>query len=365
MKLLSSYQLGNIELANRVVMAPMTRCRAIGNSANPLMAQYYAQRANAGLIITEGTSPSANGLGYARIPGLFSKQQAADWRQVTEAVHQAGGKIFIQLMHCGRISHQINLPQGAEVLAPSAVPFAGAMWTDEQGEQPCSSPRAMTAAELAKTREEFVQSAKLAIEADFDGVELHSANGYLLNQFLDPATNQRQDDYGGSPDNRNRFVLEVAAQVSQSIGAAKTGIRLSPHGLFNDMTDYPELAEQYAKLAAGLGNLKLAYLHLNDQSAMGFSKPLAATTEAVRKSFRASGGGAIILCGGYDKQRAEADLHSGAADLIAFGRPYIANPDLVERLQTDAELNAPDESSFYMPGEAGYTDYPTMATSTN
>ena len=218
----------------------------------------------------------------------------------------------------------------------------------------------MSAEELAVTQDEFVQSAKLAIEAGFDGVELHSANGYLLNQFLDPATNQRQDDYGGSQENRNRFVLEVAQRVSQSIGPGKTGIRLSPHGLFNDMSDYPELTEQYAALAEGLGQLKLAYLHLNDQSAMGFSTPLERTTEAVRKNFRTSGGGAIILCGGYDKARAEADLQSGTADLIAFGRPYIANPDLVDRLRTDAELAVAEEGSFYLPGEEGYTDYPSM-----
>jgi len=360
MKLFSSYQLGDSELKNRLAMAPMTRCRALGNTANLLMAEYYRQRANAGLIVSEGTTPSPNGLGYARIPGLFNEEQAEDWRQVTDAVHDAGGKIFIQLMHSGRVSHKINLPEGAQVLAPSAITFAGNMWTDEQGELPCSDPRAMTAAELEKTLEEYVQSAKLAIDAGFDGVELHSANGYLLNQFLDPATNQRQDNYGGSPEKRNRFVIEVARRVCQKIGKHKTGIRLSPHGLFNDMSEYPELTEQYRLLAEALGELQLVYLHLVDQSAMGFSKPLAVTTEAVCESFRVAGGGAIILSGGYDKQRAEADLQNGAADLIAFGRPYIANPDLADRLRKDAALAAPDENSFYLPGEEGYIDYPTL-----
>lgn len=360
MKLFSSYPLGDIELNNRLVMAPMTRCRAIGNTASLLMAEYYRQRANAGLIVTEGTSPSPNGLGYARIPGLFNQDQAKDWQQVTDAVHEAGGKIYIQLMHSGRVSHQLNLPDGAEVIAPSAVPFAGNMWTDEQGELPCSEPRAMTTEEVEKTVDEYVQSAKLAIAAGFDGVELHSANGYLPNQFLDPATNQRQDDYGGSLKKRNRFVLEMAQEVSRTIGATKTGIRLSPHGSFNDMSEYPELTEQYGLLATGLGTLQLAYLHLVDHSALGQAKPLAATTEKVRDNFRSAGGGAIILSGGYDKQRAEADLQKGAADLIAFGRPYISNPDLVESLRRDAALTPADETSFYMPGEEGYVDYPVL-----
>lgn len=363
MKLFSSYQLGDIQLNNRLVMAPMTRCRAIGNTANLLMTEYYRQRANAGLIVTEGVSPSPNGLGYARIPGLFNKEQAQGWRQVTTAVQSADGKIFLQLMHSGRVGHQVNLPEGAEVLAPSAVPFAGNMWTDKEGELPCSEPRAMTTEEVGSAIGEYVQAAKLAREAGFDGVELHSANGYLPNQFLDPSTNQRQDVYGGSLENRNRFVLETAQAISAAIGNHRTGIRLSPHGRFNDMSEYPELAEQYQLLAKGLGELKLVYLHLVDQSAMGQAKPLAATTDLVRDRFRAAGGGAIILSGGYDKPRAEADLQSGVADLIAFGRPYISNPDLVERFRTDAALTSPDEASFYLPGEKGYIDYPTFATS--
>lgn len=363
MKLFSSYPLGHIELKNRLVMAPMTRCRAIGNTANALMAQYYQQRANAGLIVTEGTSPSPNGLGYARIPGLFNTQQADDWQQVTEAVHAAGGRIFIQLMHSGRVSHQLNLPADAEVLAPSAVPFASNMWTDEKGELPCSPPREMTTAEVGKTIEEYVHASQLAIKAGFDGVELHGANGYLINQFLDPATNQRQDTYGGSPANRNRFALEVAQAVVKAIGSSKTGIRLSPHGRFNDMTDYPELPEQYGLLAKELGKLHLAYLHQVDQATMGQTKPLAATLETVSKNFRAAGGGAIILSGGYDKQRAETDLQKGVADLIAFGRLYISNPDLAARLDSNVTLTPPDESSFYLPGAEGYVDYPVRGGS--
>ncbi|WP_020678371.1 alkene reductase [Geopsychrobacter electrodiphilus] len=361
MKLFSSYQLGAIALKNRLVMAPMTRCRALGNLANPLMAEYYQQRAGAGLIVTEGTSPSPNGLGYARIPGLYNTAQADSWRQVSAAVHAAGGKIFLQLMHCGRVSHLINLPQGAEVLAPSAVTFGGKMWTDTQGELPCSPPRAMTAAEVHGAIAEYVEAARLAIDAGFDGIELHGANGYLINQFLDQATNQRADDYGGSWQNRNRFAFEVASAVVAAIGAGRTGIRLSPHGVFNDMTEYADLTAQYAALANGLGKLGLAYIHLVDQSALGMAKPLQKTTDAVREGFRAAGGGALILSGGYDRERAEADLQSGAADLIAFGRPYLANPDLETRLEAMAELNPYDEATFYMPDEKGYVDYPFLA----
>jgi len=361
MKLFTNYQLGNLELNNRLVMAPMTRCRALGNLANSLMAAYYRQRAGAGLIVTEGTSPSPNGLGYARIPGLYNQEQVDSWRQVTEAVHAAGGKIFMQLMHSGRVSHQINLPQGAEVLAPSAVPFEGKMWTDEQGELPCSTPRAMTSKEVRTAIEEYVTASNLAVEAGFDGVELHAANGYLINQFLDQSTNLRTDNYGGSWQQRNHFALEVAKEVTHAIGPGRTGIRLSPHGIFNDMTEYADLTEQYAALASWLGKLGLAYLHLVDQSALGMTKPLQKTTDAVRSHFRTAGGGAVILSGGYDRQRAETDLLSGDADLIAFGRPYIANPDLEKRLETEAELNAYDESTFYMPDEKGYVDYPSLA----
>lgn len=361
MQLFSSYQLGNLELNNRLVMAPMTRCRALGNLANPLMAEYYRQRAGAGLIVTEGISPSPNGLGYARIPGLFTKEQASSWQQVTAAVHAAGGKIFVQLMHSGRVSHIMNLPEGAEVVAPSAVTFTGKMWTDEQGELPCSEPRTLTTEEVDDVIGEYVHASQLAIEAGFDGVELHGANGYLINQFLDQTTNQRTDTFGGSWQKRNRFAEEVAFLVAGAIGAGRTGIRLSPHGVFNDMTEYSELTEQYAALATNLGKLGLAYLHLVDQSALGMAKPLQKTTDAVRNHFRSAGGGAIILSGGYDRERAETDLNNGAADLIAFGRPYISNPDLEKRLDANSDLTPYDESTFYMPDEKGYTDYPAMA----
>lgn len=358
MKLFSAYRLGTDTLQNRTVMSPMTRCRAIDNLANSIIAEYYTQRAGAGLIVTEGVSPSPNGLGYARIPGLYTAQQADSWKPVTAGVHAAGGRIFVQLMHTGRVSHQANMPAGAEVVAPAAVPFAGMMWTDEQGELPCTEPRAMTTKEVEATIREYATAAKFAIDAGFDGVELHGANGYLIDQFINPVTNKRDDAFGGNPDNRNRFAIDVATAVVEAIGAERTGIRLSPHGVFNDMADFDGMTEQYADLATALGNLGLAYIHLVDHSAMGAPQPSPATIEAIRNNFRAAGSGAIILSGGYDRERAETDLQSGAADLIAFGRPYISNPDLVEMMRNGATLTDPDDSTFYTPGEAGYTDYP-------
>jgi len=359
MKLYSPYQLGATSLKNRVVMSPMTRCRALGNVANELMAEYYGQRAGAGLIITEGTSPSPHGLGYARIPGLFSPEQTAAWKGVTRSVHIRGGKIFVQLMHAGRVGCVLNLPVGAKLLAPSAIAMSGKMWTDSQGQQPCDFPYAMTLAEIQGAVSEYAQAAKNAVAAGFNGVEIHGANGYLITQFLDPASNQRSDIYGGDAHRRNRFAIEVAAAVVAAIGAERVGIRLSPYGVFNDMSgDYAGIAEQYSELAADLGALKLAYLHMVDHSAIGAPKPDQAMVQAFCRTFRVSGGQSIILSGGYDQERAEADLVSGAADLIAFGRPFIANPDLVERMQANLPLAVPDQATFYTSGPGGYSDYP-------
>ena len=363
MKLFTAFKLGTTELKNRVVMAPMTRSRATGNLPNELMAKYYRQRAGAGLIITEGTSPSPNGLGYARIPGIFSPEQTAAWQLVTAAVRARGGKIFVQFMHVGRVGSVLNLPSGAELLAPSAVAMSGKIWTDSQGEQPYGLPREMTAADISNAIEEYARAACNAIAAGFDGVEIHGANGYLITQFLDPGSNQRNDGYGGDDACRNRFALDVAAAVSAAIGREQVGIRLSPYGVFNDMSgSYAGIEEQYHLLAADLGSLGLAYVHLVDHSAMGAPKPVASTVQTICREFRKSGGQAVILSGGYDRERAEADLAGGAADLVAFGRPFIANPDLVERLQAAAPLAEADQATFYSPGPAGYTDYPTMAS---
>lgn len=358
MKLFSPYQLGATALKNRVVMSPMTRNRAPRNLANEMMVEYYGQRAGAGLIITEGTSPSPHGLGYARIPGLYAPEQTAAWKQVTRAVHMRGGKIFVQLMHTGRVGSVLNLP-GVEILAPSSVAVKGRIWTDSQGEQPYGTPRAMTAEDIQQTIKDYAQAAENAIAAGFDGVEIHGANGYLVNQFLDPAANQRHDLYGDDSANRNRFALEVAVAVTTAIGAARVGIRLSPYGVFNAMSgDYAGIVGQYTALATALGQLQLTYLHLVDHSSMGAPKPNAATVQTICQAFRAAGGAAIILSGGYDKERAETDLNRGAADLVAFGRPFIANPDLVARLQNDWPLAVPDSATFYSAGAAGYSDYP-------
>ena len=359
MKLFSPMELGSTELKNRIVMAPMTRNRAPGNVPNGLMAEYYGQRADAGLIISEGTSPSPNGLGYPRIPGIHSPEQTEGWKLIAQAVHDRGGRIFIQLMHAGRVGNVLNLPPGAELLAPSAVIMSGNIWTDSQGEQPYGTPRCMTRDDICNTVGEYAQAARNAIAAGFDGVEIHGANGYLLTQFLDPGSNKRIDEYGGNAGNRNRFALDVAQAIVAAVGAERVGIRLSPYGVFNDMSgSYEGIAEQYASLAAAVGKLKLAYVHLVDHSAMGTPKPEQSTVRLICSEFRGAGGGAVILSGGYDRDRAEADLKSGAADLIAYGRPFIANQDLVERLRINAPLNEADQTTFYTPGSSGYTDYP-------
>jgi len=338
-------------------MAPLTRSRAIGNVPNDLMVQYYAQHASAGLIITEGTSPSPNGVGYARIPGIYSAEQIAGWKRVTAAVHPLGAKIFVQLMHCGRIAHPLNLPAGARILAPSAVAAAGEMYTDAKGMQPNAIPAAMTEADIKSTIAEYAQAAKNAMAAGFDGVELHGANGYLLEQFFRPTSNQRTDRYGGSIENRARFVLEVVMAVIGAVGKDKVGIRLSPFGAFNDMPPYATTEADYTWLAGELNTAGLVYIHLVDHSSMG-APPVP---ESMKATFRSVFKRTLILSGGYDAVRAESDLEAGKCDLVAFGRPFLANPDLVARWKSGAAINAPDMSTFYTPGAKGYTDYPTLA----
>jgi len=357
LKLFKPLHLGAIELRNRIVMAPMTRCRAIGNIPNELMARYYQQRATAGLIITEGTSPSPNGLGYARIPGIFSVEQIQGWKMVTSAVHQRGGKIVIQLMHTGRISHLLNMPGNAEIEAPSPIKASGQMWTDAKGMQDYQTPKEMTAADIVRTQAEYVTAAKNAIDAGFDGVELHSANGYLLEEFLSPATNIRTDKYDGNIENRCRFVLEVAQAVAMTIGKERTGIRLSPYGVAGDMPNYPEIDATYEYLVKELDTLDIAYIHLVDHSAMGAPTVPIEIKQMIRRNFKNT----LILCGGYDKETAEADLESGLCDLIGFGRPFINNPDLVERMARNEELSQNLKTElFYSANEVGYTDYPNF-----
>jgi N-ethylmaleimide reductase len=354
--LYSKATLGKLALQNHIVMAPLTRSRATGNVPNDLMAEYYAQRAGVGLIVTEGTAPSPNGLGYARIPGIFSNEQVAGWKKVTGAVHAKGAKIFVQLMHTGRIGHELNLPKGARVIAPSAVKAAGQMFTDAEGLKDHPVPEAMTEADIMATTAEFVNAATNAVKAGFDGVELHAANGYLLEQFLRKNSNIRTDRYGGSIENRARFVLEVAEATIAAIGKDKVGIRLSPFGAASDMHPYPEMEADYGWLVEKLNALGLVYVHLVDHSAMGAPAVPASMRATFRKAFKQT----LILCGGYDAKTAEADLAAGKADLIAFGRPALANPDLVERFKAGAALNAPDMATFYTPGPKGYTDYPAL-----
>ncbi|MEI8255010.1 MAG: alkene reductase [Deltaproteobacteria bacterium] len=347
--------LGKLTLSNRLVMAPMTRSRAEGNMPNELMAEYYAQRASAGLIITEGIAPSPNGLGYARIPGIFSEAQIAGWKLVTDAVHAKKGHIFAQFMHTGRVGHPLNLPSGAELVAPSAIAAPGEMYTDQQGMQPHPVPRAMTEADLGAAREEFVQAAKNAIAAGFDGVEIHGANGYLLEQFINPHTNQRTDVYGGSVEKRIRFVLEVVQAVSDAIGGHRVGVRLSPYGVNAGMAQYAETDETHQTLVNKLVATGIQFIHIVDHSPMGAPPVPAGLKHALRKAWPRT----YIASGGFDRATAEAVLDEGKADLVAFGRPFLANPDLVARLEKNLPLNAPDFGTFYTPGPKGYTDYPT------
>ncbi|MDE2395394.1 MAG: alkene reductase [Burkholderiales bacterium] len=348
----------SLSLNNRVVMAPMTRSRAVdANTPNALMAEYYGQRASAGLIVTEGTSPSPNGLGYARIPGLFNAAQVAGWKQVTDAVHARGGRIVVQLMHTGRVSHQANLPAGAEVIGPTAATLAGEMYTDGQGMQPHTPPRAMAEADIAHAIAEYAQAARLAVEAGFDGVEMHAANGYLIEQFLNANVNTRTDAWGGSAAGRNRFAIEAVRAAAAAIGAERVGVRLSPYGVFNATGGFDGVEPQYLELVRAFSAAGLLYVHVLDHSAMGAPAVPAAFKRALRDAFE----GPFILGGGFDAASAEAALQAGEADLIAFGRAMLANPDLVERMRRKAALNAPDMATFYTPAAAGYTDYPALA----
>ena len=354
--LYTSATLGSLVLQNHMVMAPMTRSRAPGNIPNALMVDYYTQRGTAGLIITEGVSPSPNGLGYPRIPGIFSTAQVEGWKAVTEAVHKKGAKIFLQIMHSGRISHPLNMPAGARVIAPSAVAASGEMYTDGEGMKPFPVPQAMTLEDIKATVAEYVQGAENAVAAGFDGIELHGANGYLLEQFIRPNSNLRTDSYGGSIENRARFVLEVVNAVTAAIGKERVGIRLSPFGVFNDMPLYDSMEEDYTWLAKQLNLSAPAYIHLVDHSSMG--APIV--PDSMKATFRNTFKGTLILSGGYDAKRAESDLAEGKGDLIAIGMAFLANPDLVKRWKTGAALNAPDMDTLYTPGPKGYTDYPVL-----
>lgn len=350
--------MGPFKLQNRVVMNPMTRCRAdVDAVPTPIMADYYGQRGTAGLIVTEGTAPSPNGRGYARTPGLWSPAQVAAWQPVTAAAKAKGAVMFAQIMHTGRVSHPGNMPAGAKMVAPSAIALAGQMYTDADGMQDYPVPQEMTEADIQQAKAEFVTAAKNAIAAGFDGVELHAANGYLLEQFLSPDTNKRSDGWGGSVAKRSRFLLEVAQEVVAAIGGDKVGIRISPYGTASGMAAYPEVDETYLALMAALDKIGLVYVHLVDHAAMG--NP--AIPAEFRSKLRAAWPRTMIVGGSLDAASGQAALDAGTTDLVGFGRALLANPDLVARYQAGAELNAPDFATFYTPGAAGYTDYPALA----
>ena len=348
MNLFSTINLGDYTLRNRIVMAPMTRSRADAEGVqSPLAAEYYGARADAGLVITEGTGPSAMGMGYARTPGIYNAPQITAWRVVTDAVHARGGKIFLQMMHVGRIAHSANRTIPAAPVAPSAIRAAGQMWTDSQGMQPNDMPRALEIAEIPGVIAEYGHATSNALAAGFDGVELHAASGYLPNQFLSPAVNQRTDAYGGSIRNRIRFVLETLdAMIAAAGSSGKVGMKVSPGMKFNDIADDDPIPA-YVVLAKAIGAKKLAYLHVM-RAGIG-------AEAALREAYN----GALLVGGGFSKEEANKTLAEGRADAIVFGSSYIANPDLVKRFETDAALSAPDSSTFYTPGPKGYTDYPT------
>jgi N-ethylmaleimide reductase len=337
-------------------MAPLTRNRAgPGNVPQPINATYYRQRASAGLIITEATQISPQGVGYPGTPGIHSAEQVVGWRKVTGAVHQAGGRIFLQLWHVGRISHPSQQPGGGLPVAPSAIRPAGEAFTYE-GLKPFVTPRALETHEIAGIVTDFRTAAANALQAGFDGVEIHAANGYLLDQFLRDGTNRRSDAYGGSVERRGRLLLEVTDAVAAVWGADRVGVRLSPVNAFNDIAD-SDPQRTFTHVARQLGRLGLAYLHVVERASE------EATEQERRFDFgalRAAFGGPYIANGGYDKARAEAAVADGRADLVAVGKLFLANPDLPERWRSDAPLNEPDPATFYGGTERGYTDYPTL-----
>jgi N-ethylmaleimide reductase len=349
MNLFSPITLGDVQLRNRVVMAPMTRSRADAQGVpSPLAVEYYASRADAGLIITEGTGPSPAGMGYARTPGIYAPAQIAAWRKVTDAVHARRGRIFLQVLHVGRIAHSANRNIPDAPVAPSAIRAAGQMWTDSLGLQPNDLPRALELAEIPRVIAEYAEATRNALAAGFDGVELHGASGYLPNQFLSPGTNRRSDVYGGLIENRIRFVVEaLESMIAAAASAGKVGIKVSPGMNFNDI-QFDDPLPTYLALAKAMAPLGLAYLHVM-RAGIG-------AEAALRQAFP----GTLLVGGGFSKEEANQYLAEGRADAIVFGSAYLANPDLVTRLERDAPLNKPDSSTFYTPGAKGYTDYPVL-----
>jgi N-ethylmaleimide reductase len=345
------FRLGNIELNNRLVMAPMTRSRALAhNVPNPAAVTYYAQRASAGLIVTEATQVSPQGVGYIRTPGVHSAAQVAGWTRITEAVHRAGGTIFLQLWHVGRISHP-DFHGGELPVAPSAIAAQGQVFT-AKGPQPMVTPRALSLTELPGIVEQFRRGAENAKAAGFDGVELHGANGYLLDQFLRDGTNRRSDAYGGTVENRARLPLEITKAVIEVWGADRVGYRISPNGAFNSMSDSDPI-RTFSYMTDELNKLGIIYLHVVDPVADGARR----MSPLLRRKFDRS----YIVNGGFDLETGTAAIRDGEADLVAFGTPFLANPDLPQRYRINAPLNVPDQATFYAGEDKGFTDYPALA----
>lgn len=358
-KLFEAYDLNGIELNNRMVMAPMTRSRADNaeHMATELIARYYAQRASAGLIISEGTFISPEAVGVVNVPGIYNQQQVAGWKLTTQAVHEKGGKIFAQLWHTGAYSHP-DLHGGKKPLAPSDVDPEQQVFTSE-GFKPSEAPQPMTIEDIKRTIADFKQAAINAFEAGFDGVELHGANGYLLQQFFSKNSNHRQDEYGGSPQNRARILFNILEELKQVVDITKVAVRLNPslNGIMGILVD-DETTEVYDHIINRLNGYELAYLHLIEPFTDVSNNPDA--IQEVARHFRKIYNGTIIINRAFNKETANQVLAEGDADLVSFGVPFLANPDLVERFKTDVPLNVPDQTTFYTPGEKGYTDYPTL-----
>ncbi|MCV9961263.1 alkene reductase [Pararhizobium sp. BT-229] len=361
-------KIGDIELANRIVMAPLTRNRSPGAVPNTLNVTYYEQRASAGLLITEGTAITHQGQGYADVPGLYSKEALDGWRKVTDAVHKAGGKIVVQMWHVGRISHTTLQPNGGKPVSASAIQAKSKTYlVNEDGTgtfAETSEPRALELSEIPVILEDYRKAARAAIDAGFDGIEIHAANGYLIDQFLRSGSNTRTDEYGGPIENRARFLLQVVDVIAKEIGEGRTGIRISPVTPANDSSD-PDAQALFTYVVEGLAKYKLSYIHIIEGATGGprdfqqGDKPFdyAALCAAYEK---AGGEAAWMTNNGYDRELAIQSVEQGKTDLVAFGKPFIANPDLVQRLKDDAPLNTPDQATFYGGGAKGYTDYPLL-----
>ncbi len=362
--LFTPLKVGPFTLRNRVVMAPMTRCRAAaGNVQTEMNARYYAQRAGAGLIITEATQVCPEGVGYPGTPGIYTPAQVTGWRLVTDAVHKKGGLIFAQLWHVGRVSHSSYQPGGAAPVSSSAIAKSGEINTADGSKQPYTTPRALETAEVPKVIEQYRAGAQCAKDAGFDGVELHGANGYLPDQFLRDGVNKRTDRYGGSIENRARFHLEATRALVDVFGADRVGVRLSPCGTFNDMRD-SNPRETFGYLIRQLGAMNLAYLHIMEamEGDLKHGKAADPSYETIPVSFfRPMFKGVLITNSGFTKEKAQTYLAEGWADAVAFGVPFISNPDLPERFRRGAALTPPDPATFYMGGEKGYVDYAPLA----